>query len=214
MRRRRASGSAPDPSPAVTKPPRAVLFDLGGVLLPFDPERRIAAIVARTGAAPDAARAFMASDLPRRLDTGAADAFDLAEAYRTAFGVDIGRAEATDLTLSVFEIPNHELWALAAALRARAVVGGFSDNPAFVERVFPPGAVLDPMFFSSRIGACKPSPQAFAAVEAGLGLAPAEILFIDDTAANAQAARIRGWDAILYRSNRRLIADLAARGLP
>ena len=194
--------------------PRAVLFDLGGVLLPFDPERRIAAIVARTGATPDAARAFMASDLPRRLDTGEADEADLAAAYRAAFGVDLGPAEAADLTLSVFETPNQELWALAAALSARAVVGGFSDNPPFVERVFPPGAVLDPMFFSSRIGACKPSPRAFAAVEAGLGLAPPEILFIDDTAANAQAARGRGWDAIRYRSNAQLIADLAARGLP
>jgi len=70
------------------------------------------------------------------------------------------------------------------------------------------------MFFSSRIGACKPSREAFAAVEAGLGLAPAEILFIDDTAANAEAARALGWDAIRYISNRQLIADLAARGLP
>ena len=194
--------------------PRAVLFDLGGVLLPFDPERRIAAIVARTGATPDAARAFMASDLPRRLDAGEADALDLAEAYRAAFGVDIGPAEATDLALSVFETPNHELWALAASLRARAVVGGFSDNPAFVERVFPPAAILDPMFFSSRIGACKPSPEAFAAVEAALGLASAEILFIDDTAANVDAALARGWEAIHYLSNAQLVADLAARGLP
>jgi putative hydrolase of the HAD superfamily len=183
-------------------------------LLPFDPERRIAAIVARTGASPDAARAFMATDLPRRLDTGEADEFDLAEAYRAAFGIDIGRAEAMDLALSVFQTPNHELWALAGALRTRAMVGGFSDNPTFVERVFPPGAVLDPMFFSSRVGACKPSPEAFAAVEAAVGLAPAEILFIDDTAANAEAARVRGWDAILYRSDGQLIADLAARGLP
>jgi FMN phosphatase YigB (HAD superfamily) len=191
-----------------------VLFDLGGVLLPFDPERRIAAIVARTGATPGAARAFMASDLPRRLDLGEADESDLVAAYRVAFGVDIEPAEATALTLSVFETPNHELWALAAALRARAVVGGFSDNPAFVERVFPPGAVLAPMVFSSRIGARKPSPEAFAAVEAELGLAPAEILFIDDAAANVEAALARGWEAIRYVSNRQLIADLAARGLP
>jgi len=199
----------------VTRPsPRAVLFDLGGVLLPFDPERRIAAIVARTGAAPETARTFMASDLPRRLDMGEADEFDLAAAYNAAFGATLGSVEAMGLTLSVFETPNHDLWTLAAVLRARFVVGGFSDNPAFVERVFPPGAILDPMFFSSRIRACKPSPEAFAAVEAGLGMAPADILFIDDSVANVEAALARGWDAIRYLSNRQLIADLAARGLP
>jgi len=194
--------------------PAAVLFDLGGVLLPFDREQRIATLVERFACTTEAARTFMASDIHQRLDTGEANEFDLAAAFSAYFGRHVSPVAATDLVLSVFETPNYELWDLADALRERAVVGGFSDNPAFVDAVFPMTAFLDPMFFSSRIGACKPSPEAFAAVEAGLAMAPAEILFIDDTAANVEAALARGWDAIRYTSNDQLVAELAERGLP
>jgi FMN phosphatase YigB (HAD superfamily) len=185
--------------------PRAVLFDLGGVLLPF---------VERTGKDPDAVRVFMASDLHHRLDSGEADEVDLAAALSDFAGAHIGPVEAIDLVCSVFEPPNETLWDLVEALREDLIVGGFSDNPGFVRQVFPPNAFLDPMFFSAEIRACKPSPEAFAAVEAGLGLPPGDILFIDDTAANVDAARARGWDAIHFTANLQLMADLAARGLP
>jgi glucose-1-phosphatase len=194
--------------------PRAVLFDLGNVLLPFDRERRVAVIAERTGKDPEAVRTFMASDLHHRLDSGEADEFDLAAALSEFAGAHIGPVEAIDLICSVFEPPNEALWDLVEALREDVTVGGFSDNPGFVRQVFPPGAVLDPMFFSSEIKACKPSPEAFAAVEAGLGLEPEHILFIDDMHANVDPARRRGWDAILFTSNHQLLADLAARGLP
>ena len=193
---------------------RAVLFDLGGVLLPFDRERRIAAITARTGATAAAARAFMALDLHRRLDLGEASDFDLAAEFAAFFGLRVSPLEAADLLCSVFEPPNHELWALAARLRRRAVVGGFSDNPSLVVQVFPEGAFLEPLFLSCEIGACKPSDAAFAAVEAALGMAAQQILFIDDTLANVEAARLRGWDAIHFTANAQLTAELALRGLP
>jgi FMN phosphatase YigB (HAD superfamily) len=194
--------------------PAAILFDLGGVLLPFDRERRVAAIVARTGAEADAARAFMARDIHRRLDTGEANEFDLASEFSDFFGVRVGPVEAGDLIASVFEPPNDALWKLADRLRSRVIVGGFSDNPALVRQVFPPQAFLEPLFLSCEIRACKPSAEAFAAVEQGLGLAGGDILFIDDTAGNVTAAQARGWDAICFTSNAALVAELAARGLP
>jgi HAD superfamily hydrolase (TIGR01509 family) len=70
------------------------------------------------------------------------------------------------------------------------------------------------MFFSSELRACKPTPEAFAAVEAGLGLPPGAILFIDDSLPNVAAAIARGWDAIHFTGNAQLIAALAQRGLP
>ena len=194
--------------------PRAVLFDLGGVLLPFDRERRVAVIAERTGKPAEAVRGFMASDIHRRMDSGEANEFDLAAALSEFAGGRIDAVEACDLIASVFEPPNGELWDLVDALRARAVVGGFSDNPGLVRQVFPPHTFLEPLFLSCEIGACKPSPEAFAAVEAGLGLPAGEILLIDDTAANIAAARMRGWDAILFTSNAALLSDLSQRGLP
>ena len=195
-------------------PPKVVLFDLGGVLLPFDRERRIAAIVADLSVTPEAARAFMAGDLHHRMDAGEAGEAELAEAFTTLAGRPVCEARARELILSVFEAPNQPLWDLAAALAETMIVGGFSDNPAFVRQVFPAGARLDPMVFSSEIRACKPSPESFAAVEARLAVEPGAILFIDDSAANIEQARERGWDAALFVSNDQLTAQLRARGLP
>ena len=192
---------------------RVILFDLGGVLLPFDRERRIAAIVERLGVTPEAARAFMASDIHPRLDTGEAGEEALAAAFSVFAGRVMPLEEARDLVLSVFEAPNRPLWDLAGALRERFVVGGFSDNPAFVRRMFPPGAKLEPMFWSSEIGALKPSPKAFEAVRAHLAAPPETILFIDDGLANVEQARRMGWEAIGFASNDQLAAELAARGL-
>ncbi len=194
--------------------PKVILFDLGGVLLPFDQERRIAALVGRFGCAAETARAFMADAIHWRLSLGEASEADLADAFTAAFGRPVAPAEATELTLSVFDAPNHALWDLVIRLRERVAVGGFSDNPRFVDQLFPAGAFLEPMLFSSDLNLFKPSAEAFAAVEAALGLPPQSILFIDDTLTNVEAARSRGWDAIHFTSNAALMAELKTRGLP
>jgi FMN phosphatase YigB (HAD superfamily) len=194
--------------------PKAVLFDLGGVLLPFDRERRVAAIVEQLGVDADDVRELFEGPLPHRMDLGDADEVDFAAAFADLSNRPITPATARDLLMSVFEPPNEELWRLAADLRGTALVGGFSDNPAFVASIFPDGAFLEPMIFSAEIGAAKPTDAAFAAAEARLGFGGEGVLFIDDTPANVAAARRRGWDAILFTDNAALFAELGARGLP
>jgi len=196
--------------------PAAVLFDLGGVLLPFDRERRVATIVRQLNVDADDVRELFDGPLPWRMDLGEADETDFAAAFAEMAGRPIAPSTARALILSVFEPLNEELWRLAADLRRSIIVGGFSDNPAFVASVFPDGALLDPMIFSSEIGAVKPSDAAFAAAEArlGLGLGGEAVLFIDDGSANVAAAQRRGWDAIRFTDNAALVAELAARSLP
>jgi HAD superfamily hydrolase (TIGR01509 family) len=194
--------------------PAAVLFDLGGVLLPFDRERRVRAIVSQLGVEAIDVRELFDGPLPRRMDLGEADEADFAAAFADMAGRPITPATARGLILSVFDAPNTELWQMAADLRRSAVVGGISDNPAFVACVFPDGALLDPMIFSGEIGAVKPSDAAFAAAEARLGFGGDAVLLIDDTPTNIAAAKRRGWDAILFTDNAALVSELAARGLP
>jgi HAD superfamily hydrolase (TIGR01509 family) len=122
-------------------------------------------------------------------------------------------AETRALILSVFGPPNLPLWDLVTALSKRVAVGGFSDNPAFVRALFPPGAVLEPMFWSAELGLSKAGPEAFAAVTVRLGVDPAAILFIDDSAANVAEAKTAGWDTIQFFSNDQLVAALEDRGL-
>ena len=189
-----------------------ILFDLGGVLLPFDRERRVGVMSRELGIAPDAARRFMDREIHARLDRGRASEDELAAALSDVADRAVTPARARALMLSVFEAPNAALWAIVATLRRHVRVGGFSDNPAFVGELFPPGAVLDPMFWSAELGLSKAGPEAFAAVTDRLDVDPAAILFIDDSAANVAQAKTTGWDAIPFLSNNQLVDELSGRG--
>jgi putative hydrolase of the HAD superfamily len=50
-------------------------------------------------------------------------------------------------------------------------------------------------FFSCRMGVRKPSVSYFEAIQTAAGLAPNEILFIDDKLENVEGARLCGWNA-------------------
>jgi len=192
--------------------PEVVLFDLGGVPLPFDRERRLRTLARALKVTLDAARAFMDLELHERLDLGGADEAELTDALSALAGWPVPKAAAIALILSVFEAPNVALWEYAAVLKSRARVGGFSDNPVFVREVFPDGHGLDPMFWSAELGLTKADARAYAAVEARLGVNPEGIVLIDDSAANVSLARDIGWDAIHYRANGQMMGELAERG--
>ncbi len=66
---------------------------------------------------------------------------------------------------------------------------------------------FDAMHYAADLGARKSDPAFYAAVEARTGFAPAELLLIDDTPANIEAARAAGWGARLWTGEARL-ADL------
>jgi len=194
-------------------PPTVVLFDLGGVLLPFDRERRTAAMVEALGITAEAARALMACGIAERMDRGDADETHLADLMALAAGRSVAAEEARRLLLSVFEPPPPALWALAAALRRRTTVGALSDNPRCVLEVFPREDAFDHVFLSCELGLAKPAAGVFREVARRLGCAPAEILFVDDNPANVAAARAAGWDAVVFTGEAQLVAELAARGL-
>lgn len=54
-------------------------------------------------------------------------------------------------------------------------------------------------FISSRMKMLKPAREIFDAAAAEIGLPPEEILFIDDSQRNVDGARAAGWQAALYR---------------
>jgi putative hydrolase of the HAD superfamily len=63
---------------------------------------------------------------------------------------------------------------------------------------------FDAMHYAAALGHAKPAPEFFAAIEAATGFAPREMFFIDDNAANVDAARSRGWPAAVWTGNDRL----------
>ena len=63
---------------------------------------------------------------------------------------------------------------------------------------------FDAMHYAADLGAKKSDPAFYAAVEARTGFAPQEIVLIDDTEANVDAARRAGWRAFAWTGSARL----------
>jgi putative hydrolase of the HAD superfamily len=55
---------------------------------------------------------------------------------------------------------------------------------------------VDGIFYSARLGARKPDREFFAKVQAAVGLRGEELLLIDDSRENIEAARSAGWQAL------------------
>ena len=70
---------------------------------------------------------------------------------------------------------------------------------------------FDHLLFSHRLGHRKPALAAFCAAAQQLGADPDDILFIDDSATNTDAARAAGWTTLHFRSRRTLERALRPR---
>jgi putative hydrolase of the HAD superfamily len=60
---------------------------------------------------------------------------------------------------------------------------------------------VDGIFYSARLGAKKPDPEFFIRVQAAVGLSGDEILLIDDSLKNVEAAATVGWQTIHWRTD-------------
>jgi putative hydrolase of the HAD superfamily len=75
------------------------------------------------------------------------------------------------------------------------------------------GKHFDEMIYSAALGVCKPERVFFTTAQARMGVAVAQsILFVDDSPANVDGARMAGWRAMLYRGPESLAAALAQWG--
>ncbi|MGR3378325.1 HAD family hydrolase [Salipiger abyssi] len=73
------------------------------------------------------------------------------------------------------------------------------------------GEEVDGIIYSARAGCRKPQPAFFAHAEQVTGYRPDEIVLVDDTAANVDAARKAGWQAVLWTANHslsRIVGDV------
>lgn len=66
--------------------------------------------------------------------------------------------------------------------------------------------------FSCEVGVVKPGPEIYHHCLQGLGVAPAEALFLDDRMTNVEGARRLGMHALQFHTPERLARDLAAAG--
>jgi FMN phosphatase YigB (HAD superfamily) len=204
---------------ATTPPTRAVLFDLGGVLLDTDFGRALAAWQAHSRLAPQQLREAFAFDDPfQRHETGRLDDDGYFDHLRQllALECDLSQVEAGFNAVLGGEIA--ETVRLLEAIRAKVPCYAISNtNPAHlaqIERAFPHFLPrFTRVFASHQIGHRKPHAAAFEHVLREIALPAPQVLLFDDLPANVQAAAALGLQAVLVQSPADVRTALAARGL-
>lgn len=90
-------------------------------------------------------------------------------------------------------------------LKAQGFKLGILSNmsPDFYEKLYVPACrayreLVEVEVISGLVRLVKPDPLIYAWTARQMNLAPAELLFVDDTAANVEAARAGGWQAEVY----------------
>jgi epoxide hydrolase-like predicted phosphatase len=71
--------------------------------------------------------------------------------------------------------------------------------------------MCDTIVYSHEVGHLKPEPVVYGIVCERLGVAPREVLFLDDVQANVDGARAVGMRAVTFLNNRQAISDLEAQ---
>ena len=196
---------------------KAVVFDIGNVLVRWDP----APAFAEKLGSEDAVRDFLARvDFDARnlrADAGASFA-DLAEELTDADDRLLFAAYPSRFALTVTEAIDGS-WALIERLRENglqihAITNWSAETWPEGIRSHPRlGDVFRSVVVSGEVGMVKPDPAIFRYFCRQSGLAAADCLFIDDKPENCAAAESIGMQAEIFTSPEVLAAALQARGL-
>ena len=180
----------------------AVIFDIGNVLIEWQPEK----YYDRTIGEAKRREMFAEVDLHfmnEKVDRGA-DFRDVI--YDTAETYPHWRNEIRawhDHWLDLAQPVIDGSVTLLRALRAQGVpvftltnfgIGSF----ALAEKAMPFLKDFDRRYISGHMGVTKPSPRIYEMVEEDCGVAPEHLLFTDDRAENIAAAATRGWQTHLF----------------
>jgi len=195
----------------------AIIFDLGNVLLAFDETRAVERLAARTGRTPQQINDY-ARGTPHITELA------LGKMTKLRFFHTVAKDLAFDGTYEEFALlwsdiftPIEPMVALAESLKNRLPRLILSNTNAihmdYVFEHYPFLQDFDAHVLSHEVGLLKPDPAIFQHALRTSGLTAARTVFLDDIAANAEAARHAGMQAIHYQNPDQARAELTKLGL-
>lgn len=201
----------------MVSPPFLPVFDIGRVLIRWEPRRGLArffadeAAIDRFMAETDFTAWHGRQDAGRSVAEAVAEASDRFPHYAHAFaGFYDHYAESLP-----GEVPGTR--AIFEALAARGPVYGLSNfSRELFERIAPSYSFLGAftgLVLSADEKLNKPDPRIYRALCTRYGLSPERLVFIDDIEANVAAARAEGMAGIVFTDAAALAAALRAHGL-
>lgn len=195
-----------------------VIFDLGAVLIEWDPTLAFADIFTTR----EAARAWLERvdfDSWNRFQDGGRSFDDGVAVARAAHGDEArhleGYLDAYSLTI---QTPVPGTWEIAEALlgAGRAAMRSPTGRPRHGRmrwRFIPGETIFNDIVVSGQVKQLKPAAAIYRLLMDRNGLEAKDCIFIDDSMANVEGARAVGMDAIHFTGAEALGRELAARGL-
>jgi 2-haloacid dehalogenase len=196
---------------------KAVVFDIGNVLIEWQPERFYDAVVGEARRR----EMFAAVDLHAindKVDQGENfhDTIVAAADQYPAFRDEIMMWHDRWIEMGQPAIP-HSVRLLRALRAAGVPVFALSNFGVqtfeIAEPVYPFLKEFDRRYISGYMGHVKPWSPIYEQLEADCGVAPEGLLFVDDRQENLDAATIRGWATHLFDSPQGWADRLVAEGL-
>ena len=182
-----------------------VYFDLGNILLSFDPGISCGNVAERFGVTVESVKdAIYASGLQDQLEHGAISGDEFAAKIRVSLGQseeNLPTAELLEAVSSMYTLIDGMAELMEQVRLKQRRVGLLSNTchahwdwicrqnyPLFAQP-------LDATVLSYEVGAMKPNETIYRIAEQLAGVNPREILFIDDRQENVEGALKRGWRA-------------------
>lgn len=193
-----------------------VIFDMGNVILPFDPLKPCAILGRLARKIPEQVYDLIySSRLEHDFEKGFIDGARFAEGCRQALGLNISDDRLKAIWSDMFE-ENFDVSYIVRRLRDKAQLLLLSNTNEwhfeYAQKHFPIINAFEEYILSYQVGALKPEPPIYkAALEKCLY--PDHVIFIDDVSANAVSAFKYGIRGIHFKDSLQLKNDLKDQGL-
>jgi len=200
---------------------KAVIFDLGNVLIDFDYGRAAARIFKFTRKTPEELlRFFFESDIPPLFEAGGISPQDFFLKVKEEIGLDLGFEDFVPIWNEIFFLSekNDRVNEIVRNLKKRYKLAFLSNinilHLNYIRRKFP--SVLnefDYRFSSCELRFIKPQEDIYRKALSELGVKPQEAFYTDDRDELVEGAARLGIKGFVFRSPDQLLQDLAGQGV-
>jgi putative hydrolase of the HAD superfamily len=198
-------------------PPRALILDLGNVLVFHDNDKLYRELAAASGTTPGQVIDALSSEAGRRMNVTDGPPALVYEIVAPAIGFPGGVEEFAAIWNGIFQ-PNDAIVPVIEALHGRVPLVVLSNtnamHMAYLRPLLPILERFDAVLTSHELGAVKPDAAAYLAAVSRASVAPDEAVFFDDVLGHVEGACRAGLRGLLFTDVDQFVADLADLGLP
>jgi putative hydrolase of the HAD superfamily len=196
---------------------RAILLDLGKVLIDFDFSAGYRALEEHCPY-PEAEirRRIAATDLAARYETGLIESRDFCAQLRTLLELEVDYDRFCAIWNSIFSgvlLPESMIEGLARRYRLVVVSNTNQIHFEMVRQQYPVLRHFHHVALSYQVKAMKPRPEIFLEAVRLAGCPAGECFYADDIPAFTEAARKLGIDAVTFESAAQLSTEMRRRGI-